>query len=133
MEAAFRPHSAGNAYRLGVITPLAKQAPRRSYKRRAAGSMRHDTSAAETARALLCIDMQNDFCLEDAPLRVNGAMECLPYCQQAVALARKHAVPLIWVLREHHPQGSTTDIAVQCMQICSYEVREGCIAILSPC
>ena len=57
-------------------------------------------------QALMCIDMQNDFCLEDAPLRVNGALDCLPYCQDAVAHAREFGVPVIWVVREHHRQGA---------------------------
>lgn len=65
-------------------------------------------------QALLCIDMQNDFCLEDAPLRVNGAMDCLPYCQRAVAHARKQGLPLIWVVREHDAQGARSGTSLQC-------------------
>ena len=56
-------------------------------------------------RALLCIDMQNDFCLPDALLCVRGAMQCLPNVIKAVEVAREHEVPVIWVVREHHPSG----------------------------
>lgn len=55
--------------------------------------------------ALLVIDMQNDFCLPGAVLCVQGAMQCLPQVIKAVELARQHKVPVIWVVREHHPSG----------------------------
>lgn len=55
--------------------------------------------------ALICIDMQNDFCLPTAPLCVQGAMECLPNVEKAVAHARSTSIPIIWVIREHHPTG----------------------------
>lgn len=57
-------------------------------------------------QALICIDMQNDFCLEDAPLRVDMAMGCLPQCQQAIAHARACGMLVVWVIREHHPSGA---------------------------
>jgi len=56
--------------------------------------------------ALLCIDMQNDFCLPDAILCVKGAMGCLPKVMEAVNKARSKKVPVIWVVREHHPSGT---------------------------
>lgn len=55
--------------------------------------------------ALICIDMQNDFCLPTAPLCVKGAMDCLPNVEHAVAHARSNSIPVIWVIREHHPTG----------------------------
>ena len=55
--------------------------------------------------ALICIDMQNDFCLPSAPLCVQGAMECLPNVEGAVAYARSQSIPIIWVIREHHHTG----------------------------
>ena len=54
---------------------------------------------------LLCVDMQNDFCLPEAVLCVKGAMRCLPKVIEAVDVARSHGVPVIWVIREHHPSG----------------------------
>lgn len=59
-----------------------------------------------TKQALLCIDMQNDFCLEGAPLQVMGAMACLPHCQSAVAAARQAGIRVFWVIREHDDQGA---------------------------
>lgn len=55
--------------------------------------------------ALVCIDMQNDFCLPTGPLCVRGAMACLPRVEEAIDHARKHSIPIIWVIREHHPSG----------------------------
>lgn len=55
--------------------------------------------------ALICIDMQNDFCLPTAPLCVQGAMDCLPQVESAIAHARYRSIPIIWVIREHHATG----------------------------
>ncbi len=60
---------------------------------------------AANRTALLVVDMQNDFCLPDAPLCVKGAMNCLPKVIQAVETARKSGSPVIWVVREHLPSG----------------------------
>lgn len=56
-------------------------------------------------QALVCIDMQNDFVLPDAPLLVKGAMECLPHCKCAVDAARRASIPVVWVIREHDSKG----------------------------
>lgn len=58
------------------------------------------------AAALLVVDMQRDFCLDGAPLRVAGALQCLPSCEQAVRVARERGVPVIWVVREHDASGA---------------------------
>ncbi len=55
--------------------------------------------------ALLVIDMQRDFCEEGAPLCVAGAMDCLPRVEEAVRHARHLNIPVIWIVREHHPSG----------------------------
>ena len=73
-------------------------------------------SSTHEQQALLCIDMQNDFCLPDAPLRVNDAMKCLPFCQAAVACARERNVPVIWVIREHDGQGETETV-LRCLPL----------------
>ena len=62
-------------------------------------------SEMSQATALLIVDMQNDFCLPNASLTVDGAMSCLPYVIQAVESARELKVPVIWVVREHDAQG----------------------------
>lgn len=64
--------------------------------------------------ALLCIDMQNDFCVEGAPLQVAGALKCLPCCQTAVKLARDKGVPVIWIIREHSADGNSS-----CGRLCT--------------
>lgn len=61
-------------------------------------------------QVLICIDMQNDFCLPGAPLCVQGAMDCLPQVQKAVAEARRQSIPIIWVIREHHPSGCDVEL-----------------------
>lgn len=60
-----------------------------------------------TASALVVIDMQNDFCLPESALCVKGALGCLSHVINAVDKARKAKVPVIWVIREHHPSGQS--------------------------
>jgi nicotinamidase-related amidase len=67
--------------------------------------MRMDVYPDVSKSALICIDMQNDFCLPTAPLCVQGAMECLPNVEKAIEFARSRQIPIIWVIREHHPTG----------------------------
>ena len=64
----------------------------------------HDPRMAG-ATALLCVDMQRDFCVPDAVLCVKGAMACLDRVIEAVDIARGNKIPVIWVIREHHPSG----------------------------
>ena len=66
-----------------------------------------DTSNMRTA--VICIDMQNDFCLPDAALFVKESPSCIPKCQQLIEGAREHGVPVIWVIREHEPDGAATE------------------------
>lgn len=61
-------------------------------------------------QALLVIDMQNDFCLPDAVLCVNGAMGCLPKVIEAVNAARACGIPVVWVIREHDPKGIDVEL-----------------------
>jgi nicotinamidase-related amidase len=63
-------------------------------------------------QALICVDMQNDFCLPGAPLYVACAGDCLPYCQAAIEAARSHGIPVIWVIREHDSQGTILQSAL---------------------
>lgn len=56
-------------------------------------------------QALIVIDVQNDFCFPESPLGVKGALACLPNVHTAVDAARENGVPVIWVVREHHPSG----------------------------
>jgi nicotinamidase-related amidase len=55
--------------------------------------------------ALLVVDMQNDFCQEGKPLFVAGAPAIFDAVRESVDVARAKGVPVIWVVREHHPSG----------------------------
>ncbi|KAL4445816.1 hypothetical protein ABPG77_009015 [Micractinium sp. CCAP 211/92] len=61
-------------------------------------------------QALLVVDMQNDFCLPDAVLCVKGAMGCLPNVIDAVDVARARGIPVVWVIREHDPEGIDVEL-----------------------
>ncbi|XP_023548755.1 probable inactive nicotinamidase At3g16190 [Cucurbita pepo subsp. pepo] len=55
--------------------------------------------------ALLVIDMQKDFIDEGSPFAIPGARAILPSVYRAVEIARKRGVFVIWVVREHDPEG----------------------------
>lgn len=56
--------------------------------------------------ALITIDMQNDFCLPDAPFRVAAALDVVPVIRRAQDGCRAAGVPVIHVIRHHAPDGS---------------------------
>lgn len=56
-------------------------------------------------QVLLCIDMQADFCQPGGPLFVAGAPDVVDAVRDAVDAARAKNVPVVWVVREHHPSG----------------------------
>ncbi len=60
-------------------------------------------------RALIVIDMQNDFCLPAADLFVAGAPACTPKVIAAVAGFRAAGLPIVWVTRRQRPDGSDVD------------------------
>ncbi len=60
-------------------------------------------------RALIVIDMQNDFCLPAADLFVAGAPACTPHVIEAVDGCRRAGVPVVWVTRRHRADGSDVD------------------------
>ena len=55
--------------------------------------------------ALLIVDMQRDFCLPGRTLIVAGAPAIFDNVRESVEVARSKGVPVIWVVREHHPSG----------------------------
>ena len=63
--------------------------------------------------ALLIIDMQNDFVLEEKPLRVVGASAVIPKIQSVLAEFRKRKQPVFHILRVHRPDGSDVEIIRQ--------------------
>ncbi|CAH1425504.1 unnamed protein product [Lactuca virosa] len=60
--------------------------------------------------ALLVIDMQNDFVLEDAPLRVDGGLAIVLNVIKAVEVARQRGFLVVWVVREHDPKGRDVEV-----------------------
>jgi nicotinamidase-related amidase len=60
--------------------------------------------------ALLVIDMQNDFVLENKPLRVAGAGAAIPQIRQVLDIFRQHGLPVFHIVRVHRPDGSDVEI-----------------------
>ncbi|KAJ0008369.1 hypothetical protein Pint_29724 [Pistacia integerrima] len=60
--------------------------------------------------ALLVIDMQNDFILDDGLMRVDGGKAIVPNVIKTVEMARQHGILVIWVVREHDPQGRDVEL-----------------------
>jgi len=63
--------------------------------------------------ALLIIDMQNDFVLEEKPLKVTGASAVIPKIQSVLAEFRQRNLPVFHILRVHRPDGSDVEIIRQ--------------------
>ncbi|KAH7547258.1 hypothetical protein FEM48_Zijuj01G0290800 [Ziziphus jujuba var. spinosa] len=60
--------------------------------------------------ALVVIDMQNDFILDDAPARIARGKAIVPNVIRAVQVARQRGILVIWVVREHDPQGRDVEL-----------------------
>jgi nicotinamidase-related amidase len=60
--------------------------------------------------ALVVVDMQNDFCLPGAPFEVRGALAVVPHIQTLLAGFRRGGLPVVFVIREHRPDGSDVEI-----------------------
>lgn len=63
--------------------------------------------------ALLIIDMQNDFVLENKPLRVAGAQAVIPKILTVLTEFRKRSLPVFHVVRVHRKDGSDVEIIRQ--------------------
>jgi nicotinamidase-related amidase len=63
--------------------------------------------------ALLIIDMQNDFVLEDKPIRVAQAKNVVPVIRDVLAQFRKRKLPVFHILRVHRKDGSDVEITRQ--------------------
>lgn len=57
-------------------------------------------------KALLVIDMQNDFVAKDAPLRCEGGEEIVPAVEAAIQAARQKGIPVIHVIQRHRANGT---------------------------
>ncbi|MBA0643717.1 hypothetical protein Goklo_027981, partial [Gossypium klotzschianum] len=60
--------------------------------------------------ALLVIDMQNDFILDDGLMRVNGGKAVVPNVIKAVEIARQRGILIVWVVREHDYLGRDVEL-----------------------
>ncbi|CAL1378192.1 unnamed protein product [Linum trigynum] len=60
--------------------------------------------------ALLVIDMQNDFILDDSPTRVAAGKAIVPNVLKAVEIARQRGILVVWVVREHDPLGRDVEV-----------------------
>ncbi|GMI86137.1 hypothetical protein like AT3G16190 [Hibiscus trionum] len=60
--------------------------------------------------ALLVIDMQNDFILDDGLMRVNGGKAIVPNVVKAVEIARQRGILVVWVVREHDYLGRDVEL-----------------------
>jgi nicotinamidase-related amidase len=63
--------------------------------------------------ALLIIDMQNDFVLEDRPLRVVSARTVIPKIREVLAAFRVKKLPIFHIVRVHRTDGSDVEIIRQ--------------------
>ncbi|HID93418.1 MAG TPA: cysteine hydrolase [bacterium (Candidatus Stahlbacteria)] len=52
-------------------------------------------------KALLIIDMLNDFVSDHAPLKVKGAKEIIPNIKKQIKKARKNKIPIIYLCDRH--------------------------------
>jgi nicotinamidase-related amidase len=64
----------------------------------------------DDARALVIVDMQNDFVLPGAPACVTGAYATLPKIGEALAFWRQRSWPVIYLYREYRRDGSDIEV-----------------------
>ncbi|KAI3411549.1 Isochorismatase domain-containing protein, partial [Psidium guajava] len=60
--------------------------------------------------ALLVIDMQKDFIEEGSVTWVEGGKAVVPNVIEAVEFARRRGILVVWVVREHDPQGRDVEL-----------------------
>jgi len=60
--------------------------------------------------ALLTIDMQNDFSLDNAPARIDGTTQVIQNIVQLLNAYRNHRLPIIHVVRLYFRDGSNVDL-----------------------
>ena len=57
-------------------------------------------------RALVIVDMQNDFVLPNAPQSVRGALQIIPNLQKVLRFFREKKLPVFHAIREYRADGS---------------------------
>ncbi len=60
--------------------------------------------------ALITIDTQNDFTLDNAPAQIAGTKEVIPNMERLLDSYRKKGIPIIHVIRLYLPDGSNVDL-----------------------
>ena len=55
--------------------------------------------------AVVVIDMQNDFCLPDSVMPVEGAMDVAPVVAEILETARKYKMPIVHIVRLYKTDG----------------------------
>ncbi|XP_078438941.1 isochorismatase family protein isoform X2 [Wolffia australiana] len=60
--------------------------------------------------AMLVIDMQKDFIRFGSPVQVKGGEAIIPAVIRAVGVARERGIHIVWVVREHDPQGRDVEL-----------------------
>jgi nicotinamidase-related amidase len=75
--------------------------------------------------ALITIDTQNDFTLENAPISISGTLEVIPNMVELLECYRAHQWPIVHVIRLYHHDGSNAEL-------CRREQIESGLPIVSP-
>lgn len=60
--------------------------------------------------ALITIDTQNDFVLDNAPFKIEGTLSIIPQMSQLVKEYRKTDRPIVHIIRIYLPDGSNADL-----------------------
>ena len=71
--------------------------------------MDHHTEPHYSSSALITIDVQNDFTLNNAPAKIEGSLEILPNIVKLLECYRQYKLPIIHVIRLYHADGSNVD------------------------
>ncbi|OMO54039.1 Isochorismatase-like protein, partial [Corchorus capsularis] len=88
----------GRKLRLAYLNPSSIS---RSKPKRGVITMGESMADKWKQTALLVIDMQKDYVLEDRLTRVKGGKAIVPNVIKAVEIARQHGILIVWVVREH--------------------------------
>ncbi len=65
-------------------------------------------------RALLIIDMQNDFGADEAPMHCQGASDTIPVINEALKIAKEKNIPIFHIYQEHKVDMSDFGRELEC-------------------
>lgn len=69
-----------------------------------------DKMISRADKAIIVVDMQNDFVLPDAPMRVMGAYDTLPAISRFLDYGRSQGWAVIYAYRIHRPSGVDAEL-----------------------